>query len=174
MIQDFRLRLASDLKLPIPGLLRPDPRNLQKIFPWIKEIDGRDVSPIAPITLRLGTVLQNREGGISGFEYKSRLHPLRQVRRLVYQPPWKASSGLLGYQQALWIVEHRDELPSKVSAGMAYLIDFPGLRVLSWTGAHCSPYLRLDELQIGWRDISIADFTDLRRIAVSDEVLAVA
>lgn len=70
-----------------------------------------DNSPEGEVVMVLETVLRNGESSIDGKEYEMRLRTV---------------SGQLGLSQALWIVEHQDELPSWFMEllGKVY-IDFP-------------------------------------------------
>ena len=119
-------KLTDVFTIQIPALPRPTLRELKKKFPWIKAIK-RDTSPTKPITLGVGTVLSFQEGWswedcasaqkmvdmIFGVEYKKLLVPEHKI--------------LLGYQQACWLEEHKDEFPDLTAFRKSHSIDFPGL-----------------------------------------------
>lgn len=123
-IGDF-FRETGEFTVTIPALSRPTIEELQLEFYWIKSIE-RDSSPTEAVTLRLGTVLRAGENSINGQEYE---------RRLV------SVTGLLGYQQIKWLVDHQDEHPVfKALLGEIY-IDGPGLVVVGSDGSRNFPCL---------------------------------
>ena len=103
---------ARDLAIRIPALARPALADVQKQFPWIKSIQ-EDQSPAGAVTLKLASVLESSEVSISSEEYEQRLAPRQQEA--------------LGFQQALWLVEHQDEFPEFMALAGKIYIDFPGL-----------------------------------------------
>ena len=126
-IGDF-FRDTGELALQIPALPRPTLAELREKFSWIRAENGieRDTSPTEAVTLRLGTVLRADEKSIGGEEYERRRVSL---------------TGLHGYQQAAWLVEHQDEFPEVMALLGKVYIDFPGLVVASADGDRNFPYL---------------------------------
>ena len=130
-VGDFFLE-TGELTIQIPALARPTPEQLRKKYSWIKEENGieRDTSPAEAITLKLGTVLRPDEKKINGGEYEKRIAPKLNLT--------------LGYQHALWLVEHQDEFPEFMALLGKIYIDFPGLIVVRADGRRDFPYLRDD------------------------------
>ncbi len=119
-------KLTNVFSIQIPALPRPTLDELKNKFPWIKGIK-RDTSPTKAVILSVGTVLNFYEnykdcyfaqkvvGMILGDEYEKLLVPEHDV--------------LLGYQQACWLEEHKDEFPDFMAFRERHSIDFPGLVV---------------------------------------------
>ena len=129
--------LTGTNAITIPVLPRPTPKALRSKYDWIREKDGieADTSPTDAVTLALGVVLRPKESSINGQEYE---------RRRLSLP------GLLGYQQAAWLVENQDDpklAAFKALCGKIY-IDFPGLVVVDADGRRLFP--DLDELGGRW------------------------
>ena len=110
----------------IPALARPTLEGLQSKFDWIKRIEV-DTSPVEPVVLVLGTVLRVGENAINGVEYQRRRAPKIDV--------------CLGYQQAIWLVEHQNEFPKLMALLGKIYIDFPGLVVVRGDDGRYFPYL---------------------------------
>ncbi len=107
--------MTGELTIEIPALPRPTLAELQVVFftSRIKSIE-RDTSPIEPITLKLGTVFRPDEERIDGKEYERRLASNLDI--------------LLGYQHAIWLVEHQSEFPDFMAIlDKKSSIGFPGL-----------------------------------------------
>lgn len=121
--------VEKGVAISIPALPRPTLAELRKKYPWIREEKGieRDTSPIEASILQLGTVLENNknEDYIDGVEYWRRLKSMR---------------GLMGYQHALWLLEHQDEYPPDLF-GENISIDFPGLIVVGSDDCRNFPFL---------------------------------
>ncbi len=117
-------RKMEDVAIQIPALPRPTIAEIQAKFSWIKSIE-RDNSPTEAVTLSLGTVLRPDEGSVGGVEYE---------RRIISLPT-------LGYQQAVWLVDHQDEFPEFMALLGKVYIDFPGLVVVRENGDRDVPYL---------------------------------
>ena len=120
-VGDF-FRETGELVIHIPALARPTLEQLREKYSWIRQENGieRDTSPTDPVTLKLGTVLRPDEEWIKGAEYEQRLAPKLDIS--------------LGYQQALWLVEHQDQFPEFMALLGKVYIDFPGLVVVSVDG----------------------------------------
>ena len=116
------------LSISIPALPRPTLEELQKRFSWIKSIE-RDTSPTEAIILNLATVLRPSDDRISGKEYEARINLKLDL--------------ILGYQQALWLVEHQDEFPEFMKLLGKIYIDFSGLVVVVRHGRRNISYLVL-------------------------------
>lgn len=137
-INDF-FRETGEVTLQIPALPRPTFEELCKEFSWIESIES-DTSPTEAVILRLGTVLRLNEERVNGAEYQRRI-------------ALKLDIGL-GYQQAIWLVEHQDEFPEfMVLLGKVY-IDFPGFVVVDAHGGRLFPCLNQGggrwDLDWGW------------------------
>ena len=150
-VGDF-FRETGEVTIAIPALPRPTLEELRGKFDWIKSIE-RDMSPTEAVTLRLGTVLRPGENSINGQEYECRLASV---------------TGLLGYQQLQWLVDHQDEHTAfKVLLGKIY-IDGPGLVVVLSDG--CRDFPCLDGVggrwRLPWRWVG-GDLGGSSRIAVS-------
>ncbi len=145
--------IVETLPISIPALPRPTLEELQKNFSWIKSIE-RDASPTEAITLNLATVLRLSEDRISGEEYEKRIAPKLNL--------------ILGYQQAIWLVEHQDELPEFIKLIGKIYVDFSGLVVVSEGGRRGIPYLsRLGRRwDLDWHWLSL-DFRRHARVAFS-------
>ncbi len=128
---DF-FRETGELIIETQALPRPTLEELQEKFNWIKRIE-RDTSPTEAMRLQLATVLHKNEKWIDGAEYERRLAPKLNLA--------------LGYQQAVWLVEHQDEFPDFMAMLGKVYIDFPGLIVVSSDGYRNYPYL----IQLGGR-----------------------
>jgi hypothetical protein len=116
--------MNEKLNITIPALPRPTLKELQEKWPWIQSIES-DRSPEEAVTLELDTVLKKGENYISGMEYERRIKDI----------------PVLGYQQAVCLVEHQDEFPEfKKLCGKIY-IDFLGLMVLDDDGDRSFPCL---------------------------------
>lgn len=121
-------RDMGELTISIPALPRPTLNELRKKFPEIRKENGikRDDSPTTPVTLHLASVLiPGEEECIEGEKYERRL----LVPRM--------QGLLLGYQQAVWLVEHQDEFPALMALREWVCIDFPGLIVVDEGGRRC-------------------------------------
>lgn len=119
-------RTLEDLHIRIPALKRPTLCDLRKRFDWIKKIES-DASPTYALTLQIGTVLRSDEDSVVGMEYERRCG-LRE--------------GWLGYQQAVWLVDHQDEFPILMAILGKVYVDFPGLVVVRADGDHKFPCLK--------------------------------
>lgn len=106
----------------IPALKRPTLKHLKAKFPWI--VSAHDTSPTKKVSLDIISILKEGENYISGKEYEKRL-----------------PSNLLGYQQAVWLVEHQDEFPDFMALLGKVYIDFTGLVVVNSRGRRFYPYL---------------------------------
>lgn len=121
---------TGELTIQIPALVRPTAEQLQEKYSWICKENGieRDTSPTEEaVTLKLGTVLCADEERISGSEYERRIAPRLNIS--------------LGYQQAMWLVEHQDKFPEFMALLGKVYIDFPGLIVVHADGIRRFPYL---------------------------------
>jgi hypothetical protein len=120
-------RTTGELTLQIPALARPTFKQLQTALSWIEKIE-RDTSPTEAVTFTLATALPvGEKNSISGTEYERRIAPKQDL--------------ILGYQQAVWLVEHQDELPGFTALLGKIYIDFSGLVVVSGYGYRYVPYL---------------------------------
>ena len=146
-------RETGEVSILIPALPRPTLAELQAKFPWIKSIEA-DTSPTEAVTLKFATVLRPEEtNAINGAEYERRLTP-------------KFDGTILGYQQAIWLVEHQNEFPElKPFLGKIY-IDFTALIVVGADGGRFYPCLLQDDerwdLDWYWLD---DDFASHGRVA---------
>jgi len=118
---------TEKLTIKIPALPRPTLKEIQAVFPWINKID-RDTSPTEASTLQLATVLSEGELSIGDEEYERRRVAMR-------------TTIFLGYQQAVWLVEHQDEFPEFMALGGTIYIDFTGLVIVDGVGGHDFPFL---------------------------------
>ena len=146
-------RITNELTIEIPALPRPTLEEVQTKFVWIRSIE-RDTSPIDAVTLTLTTVLQSTEGSISDKEYERRLAPKHDQ--------------LLGFQHAVWLVEHQDEFPDlKPLLGKIY-IDFPGIVAVPRLSRRSFPSLYQGDgrWRLRWRWTGYG-FNDYGRVAVS-------
>jgi len=126
VVGDF-FRPSGELTLQLPALPRLSLEEIQKRFPFVKEIESGDISPTEAVTLELGTLLFTGEDSIPGKEYERRL----------------SSGPYMGLQQAIYLSDHQDdpELATfKALAGKFY-IDFPGIKAVDSGGARGVPYL---------------------------------
>ncbi|MDE2015100.1 MAG: hypothetical protein KGJ89_01050 [Patescibacteria group bacterium] len=119
-------KTMEDVAVRIPALKQPTLEELRRAFSQIEKIES-DSSPTDEVILRLGTLLRSDEKSIVGSEYERRLVSRRNL--------------VLGYQQAVWLVEHQDEFPVFMSLLGKVYIDFPGLVVLYANGYRNVPYL---------------------------------
>ncbi len=127
-VGDF-FRETGEFMIQILALPRPTPKQLREKFSWIHKENAieRDTSFIGAVTLKLGTVLRPAEKPIDGIEYERRIASKLDI--------------CLGYQHAVWLVEHQDEFPEfKILLGKIY-IDFVGLVVVGADGDRNFPYL---------------------------------
>lgn len=119
-------RDTGELTIQIPALPRPTLAELQKDWSYIKSIE-RDTSPTEALTLKLATVLREKENPIGGTEYELRLKPKHGI--------------LLGFQHRQWLKEHQSEFPKLMALLGKIYIDFPGLVVVRARGSRVYPYL---------------------------------
>lgn len=119
-------RRMEDLTIQIPALPRPTLAALQKEFTWTKGIES-DISPTEAVTMELATILRPNEEAIGGREYERRL----------------GQTSYLGFQHALWFVEHQDDPKLKKFKALCekICIDFPGLKVVGSGGRRGVPGL---------------------------------
>ncbi len=154
-VGDF-FRETGELTIRIPALARPTLEQLRAKYSWIRKENGieRDTSLTEAVTLKLCTVLRADEEKISGTEYEFRLVPKLNVS--------------LGYQQALWLVEHQDEFPEFMALLGKVYVDFPGLLVVRAYGNRNFPYLGEsgERWYLDWNGID-SDFDRDGRIASS-------
>lgn len=130
-IGDFS-RETGEVTIRIPALPRPTLTELQSKFGWVKEIE-RDTSPTEAVTFKLGTVFRSNDERIDGGEYERRI-----TRKL---------DIMLGYQQAVWLVEHQSEFPAFMTLSRNVYIDFPCLVVVNAHGHRRFPGFS----EGGWR-----------------------
>lgn len=104
-VTEQEFRETTEITVEIPALPRPTLEELQEKFPWIKSI-RRDSSPTEVVTLKLG-----------------------YERRLVSSP-----NMVLGYQQAVWLIEYQDKIFSLTALLMRNYVDFSGLAVVDELG----------------------------------------
>jgi len=129
----FRLpdcfRETNEVSITIPALARPTLPELRLKHDWIREKDGieRDTSPTGAVTLKLATVLREGEGSINGSKCEERIAGKLDI--------------VLGYQQAVWLVEHQDEFPEFMALLGKIYIDFTGLVVVDAYGDRSYPCL---------------------------------
>jgi hypothetical protein len=95
-------------------------------FDWVKSIE-RDTSPVEAVTLRLFTILREGETSVGGAECERRIAGKLNI--------------ILGYQQAVWLVEHQDEFPEFMAMLGKIYIDFSGLVVVNSYGSRSFPFL---------------------------------
>ncbi|MEK7193364.1 MAG: hypothetical protein AAB652_01085 [Patescibacteria group bacterium] len=153
-IGDF-FRETDELTLQIPALPRPTLWELQAKFSWIKSIE-RDTSPIEVTTLALATVLRPDENRINGTEYECRIASKLDL--------------CLGYQQAVWLVEHQDEFPDFMALLGKIYIDFSGLVVVNENGYRFVPCLSQGSTQWYLRWYWLGTHLDRRgRLAISSK-----
>jgi hypothetical protein len=149
-------RETGELTLQIPALLRPTLAELRSKYDWIGEENGieRDSSPTEAVTLKLATILLGNERSVNGQKYEERIAPKLDI--------------ILGYQQAIWLVEHQDEHPEFMALLGKVYIDFTGLVVVRSIGDRRCPFLdQFGErwcLYWSWVDIG---FISRERIAFS-------
>jgi hypothetical protein len=123
-------RYTGEATIQIPAQPRPTLKQLQKAFDWIKSVE-RDTSPTEAVTMKLATVLPIGDTkSISGSEYEKRIAGKQNI--------------FLGYQQAVWLVEHQDEFPEFMKLLGKIYIDFSGLIVVSADGDRHIPCLYQD------------------------------
>lgn len=149
------LRVTNELTLQIPALAPPTLKELQSKWDWIESIE-RDSSPTKAVTLKLATILRVSEGSVNGDEYEKRI-----ARKL---------DLILGYQQAVWLVEHQDEFPEFMALLGKVYIDFSGLVVVRSGGYRNFPYLIQsgERWYLGWRWVGRGFGSD-ERVALSGE-----
>jgi hypothetical protein len=139
LIETF-FRETGELSITIPALPRPTFAELRSKHDWIRKENGieRDTSPTEAVTLKLATVLRESEGSINGPEYEKRIAQKLDI--------------ILGYQQAVWLVEHQDEFPEFMALLGKVYIDFTGLVVVNANGNRHFPYLSQDGKRwyLGW------------------------
>src|SRR4029077_13147853 len=126
-----RNNMNEILNVKIPVLKRPTLKELQSKFPWIKSIE-RDTSPTKACVFNPITVLREGETNIFGKEYEKCLNVSERT---------EMGEPLLGYQQAVWLVEHQDEFPEFMALLGKVYIDFAGLVVVDVHGDWDFPYL---------------------------------
>lgn len=144
---------TGEVSIEIPALPRLTLAEIQKIFPWVKSIKS-DTSPSEVTTLNLATVLRPDESQVDGTEYEKRIAP--------------KLDSLYGLQQALWLVEHQDELPAFAALRGKIYIDFSGLVVASEDGYRFIFFLDQcgDRWLVYWRWLG-CDFHRNERLALS-------
>jgi hypothetical protein len=155
----FRLpdgfRETGELTLQIPAQARPTLEQLKSKWSWIESIE-RDTSPIEAVTLKLGTILLGNEKSVNGQKYEERIAPKLDI--------------ILGFQQAVWLVEHQDEFPEFMALLGKVYIDFTGLIVVYSNGDRDYPYLIQHGKRwcLGWRWVG-GGFRSSGRIAFSSK-----
>ena len=92
---DCSFRETGEVRINIPAFPHPTLTELQEKFSWVTSIES-DTSPTEAVTLTLGTLLCPDEERITAEEYWYRRVSL---------------SGILGYQQLQWLVDHQNEYP---------------------------------------------------------------
>lgn len=150
--QPFSL-VNDEVEIAIPACRRPTLVTLRARFPWIDKVE-RDTSPEEAVVMRLATVLSGEEKDVDGDVFERRLAPRLKI--------------CLGFQQAIWLVEHQDEYPAlKALIGKIYA-DFVGLVVMNEHGLRLIPCFDDDgkRFTLSWR-ILAHGFRDHSRIAVS-------
>lgn len=152
-------RHTGELSIQIPALQRPTIEQINEAFPEMRfEQIERDTAPTKALTLALATVLPISETrAISGTEYEQRIAPRRNV--------------ILGYQQAVWLVEHQDEFPEFMALLGKIYINFSGLVVKRADDRHYIPCLNRfgKRWYIYWNWLDY-DFDSEGRIASSGKV----
>lgn len=146
-------RKTGEFTIRVPALPRPTLARLQGQHSWIKSIE-RDNSPTETTTLSLGTVLRPDEGSVGGTKYEQRI----------------VSLPTMGYQHAVWLVEHQDEFPEFMALLGKIYIDFPGLIVVLGNGYRRVPCLRRagGRWCLDWHWLG-SDFYSFGRVAVSSK-----
>ena len=146
-------RETAELSIQIPALVRPTLKQLQSKYSWIKSIE-RDSSPTDAVTLKPATVLRGNEKSINGGEYEKRIAGKLDI--------------ILGYQQAVWLIEHQDEFPEFMALFGKVYIDFAGLVVVNANGNRNYPYLNQNGKRwyLNWNWID-NDFNLNERVASS-------
>lgn len=143
--------------IKLPALSKPTLKTLQKEWSWIKSIES-DNSTTELVEIEFTTVLKDGETYIEGSEYETRLKTRSDV--------------VLGFQHALWLKEHQDEIPElkALREQGEWYIDFPALVVVYVHGSRCVPFLTYGGRQfvVHWSRLD-SDFGGDGRIGVSSK-----
>lgn len=152
------LRETGELSITIPALPRPTLAELRSKYDWIREENGieRDTSPTEAVTLKLATILLGSEKSVNGPKYEGRIAGKLDI--------------ILGYRQAVWLVEHQDEFPEFMALLGKIYIDFTGLVVVCGDGGRVCPclYQGGERWCLCWRWVDDG-FSSHGRIAVSSK-----
>jgi hypothetical protein len=140
-------RETGELRIEIPALPRPTLEELQEEHPkmGIKSI-RRDTSPIGPVSLGLGTVLNPEEFKIKGVEYVLRLAPIRNI--------------LFGYQHSVWLLGNY-KLPAIRNILDEFRLVLPGLIVIDGNNEYFTPALHKNSRSWAHLDYGLLQFDRL-------------
>lgn len=126
--KERKLRSVEAVEIRIPATPKSSFSDILKKYNFLRSIE-KDDSPEGEVVMTFATVLRKDESSISGSEYELRLQKV---------------SGILGYSQAVWLVEHQVELPKEFMEllGKVY-VDFPATVAVKVDGHRYVPYLNL-------------------------------
>ncbi len=148
------LRDTGELRIKIPALPHPTLKEIQQKSSWIRSI-SYDRSPTKAVTFNTGTILLPNEDRVSRYEFENRM----------------ASSKpnlILGYQQAIWLIENQDELPEFKKLLCKIHIYFSGLAAIDDRDGLVVPCLKeLDERWSLFWGLYGDDFNQYERLAFS-------
>ena len=151
--KERKLRSVETVEICISATPKSSSKGILKKYDFLRSVE-KDDSPEGEIVMTLATVLREDEGSVSGSEYELRLQKI---------------SGILGYSQAVWLVENQDKLPKEFMdlLGKIY-VDFPATVAVDVDGCQCVPYLHssVGRWFLGWRWL-VGGFRSHDRIAGS-------
>lgn len=127
--KERKLRSVEMIEVHIPATPKSNSKSILKKYDFLRSIE-KDDSPEGEVVMTFATALRGEdENSISGSEYELRLQKI---------------TGILGYSQAVWLVENQDKLPKEFMdlLGKIY-VDFPATIAVSVGGGRCVPFLRL-------------------------------
>lgn len=134
------IRDTGEITLEIPALPRPTLEELKVIdrpeityfpkHPPVINMIASDTSPVEAVTFKLGSALAPGEEFIDDEDVDFRIGPNRDK--------------LLGFQHAIWLVQHQDELPGLMAlASKPINFKFPGIMTRKKeNGIRSYPFLR--------------------------------